>query len=53
MYKGESRFFLNWQISKEFSSKLYKATSDYEREGIIYNWISEIGLESTYQLDIN
>ena len=31
MKKGESRFFLNWQLPKEESATLYKAGNDKER----------------------
>jgi len=31
MKKGESRFFINWQISKEEAQSLHQANSDKER----------------------
>ena len=40
MKKGESRFFLNWQMNKETSSTLFKATSDSARNQITSSWLA-------------
>ena len=40
MKKGESRFFLNWQMNKDTSSALFKATSDTARNQISQAWLA-------------
>ena len=41
MYRGELRFFLNWQMDKETSASLFKAKSDSERSAICKQWIDQ------------
>ena len=41
MKKGESRFFLNWRMSKEISSKLAAADNDAERQAICRQWLAK------------
>jgi len=44
MIHGESRFFTNWQMSKEISSLLHKSDSDGERNKIINHWVYITGI---------
>ena len=39
MNKGESRFFLNWQMPQTISSALVRATSDQERQSVCESWL--------------
>ncbi len=40
MKKGESRFFINWQISKEEALSLNQANSDAERTKLLEKWVA-------------
>lgn len=40
MKKGESRFFLNWQLTKEDQAALFKAGSDQDRTQLLEQWIT-------------
>jgi hypothetical protein len=52
MKKGESRFFINWQINKEDASSLYKSNSDKERTALLEKWIARSsGLVSAASVD--
>jgi hypothetical protein len=44
MKKGESRFFLNWQMSKEISSQLYNSKNDGSRTIVISDWLRDKGV---------
>ena len=44
MKRGESRFFLNWQMPKEISKPLHNATSDYERSQICQSWLNHTSI---------
>jgi hypothetical protein len=44
MKKGESRFFLNWRMSKDISGRLDLAESDSERQSICREWLSRDAL---------
>lgn len=53
MNKGESRFFLNWQMPETISRSLFNATSDQERQQICESWLDHTRiveeLDSTMQ----
>lgn len=52
MKKGESRFFINWQISKEDAQSLHQANSDKERTELLEKWIARSsGLVSAAAVD--
>jgi hypothetical protein len=52
MKKGESRFFINWQISKEEAQSLHQANSDKERTQLLEKWIAKSsGLVSAAAID--
>ena len=52
MKKGESRFFINWQISKEEAQSLHQANSDKERTKLLEKWIARTsGLVSAAAVD--
>lgn len=52
MKKGESRFFINWQISKEEAQSLHQANSDKERTALLEKWIAKSsGLVSAAAVD--
>jgi hypothetical protein len=52
MKKGESRFFINWQISKEEAQSLHQANSDKERTKLLEKWIARTsGLVSAASVD--
>lgn len=40
MKKSESRFFLNWQLSKDEAFALHQATSDKERTQLLEKWVA-------------
>lgn len=40
MKKSESRFFINWQLSKDQAFSLYQATNDQDRTRLLEYWIS-------------
>jgi len=40
MKKSESRFFINWQLSKDQALSLYQATNDQDRTRLLEYWIS-------------
>ena len=46
MKKGESRFFLNWQISQECSKKLCAANSEVDRKRVVCEWLKDQGIYS-------
>jgi len=52
MKKGESRFFINWQMSKEEAGSLFNAVNDKERTGLLEKWIARSsGLVSAAAID--
>ena len=52
MKKGETRFFINWQISKEEAQSLHQANSDKERTQLLEKWIARSsGLVSAAAVD--
>lgn len=40
MKRGESRFFLNWQMSKDEAAALHQSKTDRERTALLEKWIS-------------
>ena len=40
MKKGESRFFINWQINKDEAQLLHESSSDKERTSRLEKWIA-------------
>jgi hypothetical protein len=42
MKKGESRFFLNWQMNKDVSLDLHHCSDDLQRSDLLLNWFSGI-----------
>jgi hypothetical protein len=52
MKRGESRFFLNWQLSKNDAAALHQARTDKERTTLLEKWISSnSGLVSVADVD--
>ena len=39
MKKGESRFFLNWQMPKDTAMRLHMSTSDSEKTELLTEWL--------------
>lgn len=52
MIHGESRFFVNWQMSKEVSKKLFNSSADTENV-IIRNWLNSTGIYDRIQFNFN
>ena len=52
MKRGESRFFLNWQLSKADAAALHQAKNDKERTILLEKWVSRnSGLVSVAEVD--
>ena len=44
MKRGESRFFLNWQISKDESAALHAARSEADRHKLVESWLTNCNI---------
>ena len=44
MKKGESRFFLNWQMSCEVSAAMHQAKSEHSRRSICSQWLQQLNV---------
>ena len=54
MLHGESRFFNNWQMSKEVSAKLYACDNSEEYVyGILSEWLYSTGIYDKIQFKID
>ena len=52
MKRGESRFFLNWQLSKADAAALHQSKTDKERTALLEKWVSRnSGLVSVANVD--
>ena len=52
MKRSESRFFINWQMSKDDASSLFAANNDKERTAHLEKWMaSNSGLVSAASVD--
>lgn len=52
MNRNESRFFINWQLSKEDAATLHASKNDKERTNLLEKWIARSsGLVSTASID--
>jgi hypothetical protein len=52
MKRGESRFFLNWQMSKEDAAALHSTNTDKQRTAMLEKWIARSsGLVSAADVD--
>ena len=46
MKKGESRFFLNWQMSPQISTAIAAAKSDADRRQLCSLWLAETKIQA-------
>ena len=49
MYRGELRFFLNWQMDKSTSEALFAAKSDEQRSSVCKKWLEATGIADRFK----